>query len=55
MIVVDQSVVAREVVSYVKDEWGVYCDPGDTGQGHEDECGVEKDFVVPPNAALREE
>ena len=55
VIVVDESVVAREVVSYVKDELGIYCDPGDTGQRHEGECGVEQDFVVPPNAALRKE
>ena len=47
--------VAREVVRYVRHELGIYCDPGDTGQRHKYECGVEQDFVVPPNAALRKE
>ena len=55
MIVVDESMVTREVVRYVEDKLGIYCDPGDTGQRHEGECGVEQDFVVPPNAALRKE
>ena len=30
MVVVDEGVVAGEVVRYVKDEMGKYCDPDDT-------------------------
>ena len=30
VVVVDEGVVAREVVRYVTDELGKYCDPSDT-------------------------
>ncbi len=38
----------------MKDELGKYCDPDDTEYRYKDECNVEEDLLVPPNAALRE-
>ena len=54
-VIVVESVVTGEVVRYVEDKLGIYCDLGDAGQRHEGECGAEQDFVVPPNPALWKE
>ena len=55
MIVVNECVIARKVVSKVENELCIDSDANCAGDGCEDECGVQEDFVAPLDSSLRKE
>ena len=52
MAVVNECVMTREVVSEVEDKLRVDSDANYAGDRCEGKCGVQKDFVVPPDSSL---
>ena len=52
MIVVNECVIPKKAVSKVENELRIDSDANCAGDGCEDECGVQEDFVVPPDSSL---
>ena len=48
----NKSVMTREVVGEVEDKLRVDSDANYAGDGCEGKCGVQEDFVVPPDSSL---